>query len=50
MTSTGFTASVTVTGQSDDLIAWLWGRTPGSQLAYTGDAARIDAWSLSAHI
>ena len=47
---TGAPFDLSVMGRSDDLIAWLWGRTPASQLAFTGDIARIDAWNLSAHI
>jgi hypothetical protein len=31
-------------------MAWLWGRTPTSQLAVTGDLDQIDAWNLSANI
>ena len=43
-------SGLSVIGRSDDLIPWLWGRTPASPLAFTGDTARIEAWNLSAHL
>ncbi|MEM8620534.1 MAG: maleylpyruvate isomerase family mycothiol-dependent enzyme [Actinomycetota bacterium] len=41
---------LSVSGLGDELISWLWGRTPTSQLATTGNHAAIEAWNLSAHI
>ena len=43
-------SSLLVTADSDDLIPWLWGRTPTSELALTGDVDHIHAWNLSANI
>ena len=41
---------LSVSARSHDLIAWLWGRTPTSQLTVTGELDQIDAWNLSANI
>lgn len=43
-------SGLSVSGRSDDLIPWLWGRSPTSRLTVTGHLARVDAWNLSAHI
>lgn len=42
--------SLSVTGHSHDLIAWLWGRTPDSRPTVTGEPGVVDAWNLSAQI
>ena len=43
-------AGLSVSGRSEALIPWLWGRTPTFRLDITGDPARVDAWNLSARI
>lgn len=43
-------SGLSVSAGSHDFIAWLWGRTPTSRLAVTGELDQIDGWNLSANI
>lgn len=43
-------SGLSVSGTSDDLIPWLWGRAPITKLTVTGEPARVEAWNLSARI
>jgi uncharacterized protein (TIGR03083 family) len=44
----GTPSELSVAGGQAELISWLWGRSDGEGLVFTGDHSLVDAWNLSA--